>query len=534
MTDNQETIFQQQFVEEIDYEEIETEQIVGKGSFGVVWKGKWGGEQVAIKHINSNSERKAFIAEVRQLSRVTHPNIIKLYGACTKIPVCLVMEYAEVGSLYDILHSNLQPHYTSGHAISWSLQCAQGAAYLHNMRPKPLIHRDLKPSNLLLFQNGQVLKICDFGTACDLNTYMTNDKGSAAWMAPEVFEGSKYTEKCDVFSWGVILWEILSRKKPFENIGGSAYRIMWAVHTGQRPPLLQNCPQPIEDLMVRCWNKVPSERPSMNEIVEFMTHLLGFFSGHLKPIKYSLIDEINNANDSQSDTIDLDRTESLEMSMPIVEHSDSYDSLHNTVDNTESVVQQDLYQPTTNLLSNEDTAEQPDIFQKRFKYEDLIQQTHVSNMNLPLQKPNMAPLQIECDANAWELETPLESPESMPAIAPLNEINSNTNDTSQSIENEHFGDINNLIDPELRAVVPDNNCVISSKIFDEHCKLTEEYLKVQTEFALLSHHKRKMFANLNDRNLSRQQTIMKLYDEKESLVKLFRSLHQLLEGSNEL
>lgn len=98
---------------------------------------------------------------------------------------------------------------------------------------------------------GQTLKICDFGTACDLNTYMTNNKGSAAWMAPEVFEGSRYTEKCDVFSWGVILWEILSRKKPFDEIGGSAYRIMWAVHVGQRPPLIENCPKPIEDLMIR-------------------------------------------------------------------------------------------------------------------------------------------------------------------------------------------------------------------------------------------------------------------------------------------
>lgn len=113
------------------------------------------------------------------------------------------------------------------------------------------VFRDLKPPNLLLVMGGQTLKICDFGTACDLNTYMTNNKGSAAWMAPEVFEGSKYTEKCDVFSWGVILWEILSRKKPFDEIGGSAYRIMWAVHVGQRPPLIEGCPKPIEDLMAR-------------------------------------------------------------------------------------------------------------------------------------------------------------------------------------------------------------------------------------------------------------------------------------------
>lgn len=97
-----------------------------------------------------------------------------------------------------------------------------------------------------------MLKICDFGTACDLHTYMTNNKGSAAWMAPEVFEGSRYTEKCDVFSWGIILWEVLARQKPFDDMGGvSAFRIMWAVHVGQRPPLIEGCPKPIENLMTR-------------------------------------------------------------------------------------------------------------------------------------------------------------------------------------------------------------------------------------------------------------------------------------------
>lgn len=74
---------------------------MGKGSFGVVWKGKWKGQYVAIKYINSEGEKKAFTIEVRQLSRVIHPNIVKLYGACTKNPVCLVMEYAEGGSLYN-------------------------------------------------------------------------------------------------------------------------------------------------------------------------------------------------------------------------------------------------------------------------------------------------------------------------------------------------------------------------------------------------------------------------------------------------
>ncbi|KAA8583256.1 hypothetical protein FQN60_015802 [Etheostoma spectabile] len=258
--------------EEINYEDIE---VVGRGAFGVVCKAKWKGKDVAIKTIESESERKAFSVELRQLSRVNHPNIVKLYGSC-KNPVCLVMEYAEGGSLYNVLHgAEPLPFYTASHAMSWCFQCSQGVAYLHGMKPKALIHRDLKPPNLLLVAGGTVLKICDFGTACDIQTHMTNNKGS-----------SNYSEKCDVFSWGIILWEVITRRKPFDEIGGPAFRIMWAVHNGTRPPLIKNLPKPIESLMTRCWSKDPSQRPSMEEIVKIMTHLMKYFKDSDEPLQY--------------------------------------------------------------------------------------------------------------------------------------------------------------------------------------------------------------------------------------------------------
>uniref|UniRef100_T1ID21 Mitogen-activated protein kinase kinase kinase n=1 Tax=Rhodnius prolixus TaxID=13249 RepID=T1ID21_RHOPR len=177
------------FVEKIDINDIQRKEILGKGSFGVVYKAQWKGVDVAVKSIETEAEKKAFAVEVKQLSRVSHPNIVKLYGACEN-PVCLVMEYAEEGSLYNVLHSAPYKKYTAGHAMNWALQCAKGVAYLHGMTPS-LIHRDLKSPNLLLVHGGRILKICDFGTACDKKTYMTNNKGSAAWMAPEVFEGMK-------------------------------------------------------------------------------------------------------------------------------------------------------------------------------------------------------------------------------------------------------------------------------------------------------------------------------------------------------
>ncbi|KAL7741168.1 hypothetical protein ACLKA6_018192 [Drosophila palustris] len=99
------------------------------------------------------------------------------------------------------------------------LQCAKGVAYLHGLNPK-IIHRDLKSQNLLLLDNYRTLKICDFGTLRPLATMMTV-VGTAAYMAPEVYAstqvdlGSDYTEKCDVYSFGIVCWEIMSQKKPF-------------------------------------------------------------------------------------------------------------------------------------------------------------------------------------------------------------------------------------------------------------------------------------------------------------------------------
>uniref|UniRef100_A0A1Q3F2W5 Mitogen-activated protein kinase kinase kinase 7 n=1 Tax=Culex tarsalis TaxID=7177 RepID=A0A1Q3F2W5_CULTA len=274
------------FVTEIDIKEIESIGTVGKGSFGTVIKGRWKNNFVAVKYIELESERNAFITEVCQLSRVAHPNIIGLFGACTKRPnVCLVMEYADGGSLHTALHCRPKPFYTAAHAMSWARQCAEGVAYLHDMTPKPMIHRDLKPPNLLLVKCGTVLKICDFGTVTDKSTRMTNNKGSAAWMAPEVFEGSTYTEKCDVFSWGIILWEVIAREQPFRSIENS-YAIMWRVHQGTRPPPIEDCPRPIAQLMTSCWNQNPTKRPSMQEVVDTMNQLCKFFPGENEPIVY--------------------------------------------------------------------------------------------------------------------------------------------------------------------------------------------------------------------------------------------------------
>ena len=115
-------------------------------------------------------------------------------------------------------------------------------------------------------------------------------------MAPEVFEGNTYTEKCDIFSWGIILWEVLTRRLPFDEIRGNDLRVLWAIHSGRRPPPILDCPEILENLMNRCWNKDTSVRPTMSEIVETMTFMQKFFPEATDPLVFP--DEVDDTENS--------------------------------------------------------------------------------------------------------------------------------------------------------------------------------------------------------------------------------------------
>ncbi|XP_028295211.1 mitogen-activated protein kinase kinase kinase 7 isoform X2 [Gouania willdenowi] len=531
--------------EEINYEDIEVEEVVGRGAFGVVCKAKWKGKDVAIKTIESESERKAFSVELRQLSRVNHPNIVKLYGSCN-CPVCLVMEYAEGGSLYNVLHgAEPLPYYTASHAMSWCLQCSQGVAYLHGMKPKALIHRDLKPPNLLLVAGGTVLKICDFGTACDIQTHMTNNKGSAAWMAPEVFEGSNYSEKCDVFSWGIILWEVITRRKPFDEIGGPAFRIMWAVHNGTRPPLIKNLPKPIESLMTRCWSKDPSQRPSMEEIVKIMTHLMTYFPGFDESLQYpyQYLDEgQSNSATSTGSYADYTGTNTSNKSDPNMEHSDSQGS-NDTIKSTPQFAPhfrpkgdplrplslsrggsvESLPARTQCLASSDSKRMSADLselepkmpFSPAAAYEP---QRRRSVQDLP---------GIGTDSSQGSRNSSRSSSPSVRMMPPDKSSGrgyfspddpTDTNGSDNSIPMAYL-----TLDHQLQPLAPCPNSKESMAVFEQHCKMAQEYLKVQTEIALLIQRKKELIAEL-DQDEKDQQNTSRLVQEHKKLLEENKSL----------
>uniref|UniRef100_A0A8C1MMM7 Mitogen-activated protein kinase kinase kinase 7 n=2 Tax=Cyprinus carpio TaxID=7962 RepID=A0A8C1MMM7_CYPCA len=511
--------------EEIDYDDIEVEEVVGRGAFGVVRKAKWKGRDVAIKTIESESERNAFFVELRQLSRVNHANIVKLYGSCSD-PVCLVMEYAEGGSLYNVLHgAEPLPHYTASHAMSWCLQCSQGVSYLHGMKPKALIHRDLKPPNLLLVAGGTVLKICDFGTACDIQTHMTNNKGSAAWMAPEVFEGSNYSEKCDVFSWGIILWEVITRRKPFDEIGGPAFRIMWAVHRGTRPPLIKNLPKPIESLMTRCWSKDPSQRPSMEEIVKIMSHLMRFFPGSEEPLQYPY----QYSDEGQSN---------------------SAASTGSYIDYTCTSNKNDINMERTNSPGSNDTIKFP-YKQKS----DPLRPGHPLSRGGSVESLSGRP-QFLASSDSKRMSTDLSELEHRLPFAPAATCEPHRRSSVQDLPGigtessqvgyftflsvgqcvrnwEEFrytnGSDNSIpmayltLDHQLQPLAPCPNSKESMAVFEQHCKMAQEYLKVQTEIALLIQRKKELIDEL-DQDEKDQQNACRLAQEHKKLLEENKSL----------
>ncbi|XP_028250596.1 mitogen-activated protein kinase kinase kinase 7-like isoform X2 [Parambassis ranga] len=468
---------------------------VGRGTFGVVFKALWKGKDVAIKTIESDNERNAFLVELRQLSRVNHPNIVKLYGSCEN-PVCLVMEYAECGSLYNLLHSaDPQPHYTASHAMSWCLQCAQGVAYLHAMKPKALIHRDLKPPNLLLVARGTVLKICDFGTACDIQTYMTNNKGSAAWMAPEVFEGSNYSEKCDVFSWGIILWEVITRKKPFDEIGGSAFCIMWAVHRGTRPPLIKDLPEPIESLMTRCWDKEPSERPSMTEVNNTMSSLMKYFPGSDEPLDLPHQSSANRSGSSSATS-----TGSYADCPVNSNKSDNSNTEHrNSVDREETLKSFDSKFPLQFKPSKTATL-----------HTSLSRMSNMDSQPGRSQSPTHSSSPVTTSGQS-ELRMTL-SP------------TASTNGLDGSFSMAYL-----KLDHQLQPLAPCPNSKESMAVFEQHIRMAQEYLKVQSEIAHLVRRKQELMSDL-EQEQREQQTSSRLIQEYSKLLEENSNLSAFYEG----
>ncbi|XWS33041.1 hypothetical protein CRYUN_Cryun22dG0043600 [Craigia yunnanensis] len=251
----------------IDFSELTVGTRVGIGFFGEVFRGVWNGTDVAIKVFLEQDltaeNMEDFCNEISILSRLRHPNVILFLGACTKPPqLSMITEYMEMGSLYFLIHLSGQKK-----RLSWRRRLkmlrdiCRGLMCLHRMK---IVHRDLKSANCLVNKHWTV-KICDFGLSRIMASRPMRDSASAGtpeWMAPELIRNEPFTEKCDIFSLGVIMWELCTLNRPWEGVPPE--RVVYTVaNEGSRLEIPEG---PLGRLISDCWAE-PEERPSCEEIL---------------------------------------------------------------------------------------------------------------------------------------------------------------------------------------------------------------------------------------------------------------------------
>jgi len=277
---------------DIDPAEIEFGESVGSGATAEVFRGHWKGQQVAIKEIylmrkkDAKSELKqqvAFMREVAVMSKIHHENLVKFLGvSLTARPLRIVTEFCEGDTLFGLLHDEVEVELVWSQKLKMCRDIANAMDYLHSFRPQ-IIHRDLKSLNLLLAQavrgpaDVPLVKVSDFGLArmkdADPDSEwdkMTKEAGTCHWMAPEVPTGN-YTQKADVYSYAMVLFEIICREIPFEEEEGK--KAVMLVMQGARPDMEAvppDRPQKLQDLMVACWAQSPEDRPPFSKIREVL------------------------------------------------------------------------------------------------------------------------------------------------------------------------------------------------------------------------------------------------------------------------
>ncbi|KAH7281925.1 hypothetical protein KP509_35G003600 [Ceratopteris richardii] len=257
---------------EIPWEDLALGEQIGQGSCGTVFHGLWLGSDVAIKVFTEQEYSQELLLDFRKevalMKRLRHPNIVLFMGAVTSPDhLSIVTEFLPRGSLFRLLHRNTQ-------GMDWrrrsrmAFDIARGMNYLHHCNP-PIVHRDLKSSNLLVDKNWTV-KVADFGLSRMKHaTFLTakSGRGTPQWMAPEVLRNEPSDEKADVYSFGVIMWELATEEIPWDGL--NAMQVVGAVgFMNQRLQIPDNVETEWAAMMNECWANDPKSRPSFQDITD--------------------------------------------------------------------------------------------------------------------------------------------------------------------------------------------------------------------------------------------------------------------------
>lgn len=275
---------------EIDGDEIVRGARIGQGSFATVYKGKWHGP-VALKELNVKDPTPAqlqdFKNEVVVLKKTRHPNVLLFVGYVLKPELIIVTQWCKGRSLYKHLHVEDRQEFTNCEIKSIAIGVAQGMEYLH---AKNILHRDLKSNNIFIHDEDDLtVRIGDFGLATfktrwEGNQQIYHPTGSILWMAPEVIRTkpgiNPFTFQSDVYSYGIVLYELLSRKLPyFDFKHKDALLFLIGLGDPNSAPRLNldvigpDKPTGLKDLMIRCNERDPEQRPLFTSIIKDLKNI---------------------------------------------------------------------------------------------------------------------------------------------------------------------------------------------------------------------------------------------------------------------
>ncbi|XP_071346988.1 ephrin type-A receptor 4b isoform X2 [Trachinotus anak] len=271
------------FAKEIDASNIRIERVIGAGEFGEVCSGRLRVQgkreiYVAIKSLKagySDKQRRDFLSEASIMGQFDHPNIIRLEGVVTRCkPVMIITEFMENGSLDTFLKKH-DGQFTVIQLVGMLRGIASGMKYLSDMS---YVHRDLAARNILVNSN-LVCKVSDFGLSRVLEddpeaAYTTRGgKIPIRWTAPEAIAYRKFTSASDVWSYGIVMWEVISYgERPYWEM--SNQDVIKAIDEGYRLPAPMDCPVVLHQLMLDCWEKGRSDRPKFGQIVTILDKLI--------------------------------------------------------------------------------------------------------------------------------------------------------------------------------------------------------------------------------------------------------------------
>lgn len=260
--------------------DLEFVKKLGSGASGDVYRGLYKGKPVAIKVLKemmAEREAKEFLKETQILCALRSPYIVYFFGICAAPKLCMVMELCSRGSLFHVM-TDPEIHFGWEQFFHCAIETASGMDVLHNWTPQ-IMHRDLKSLNLLVTQDWKI-KVCDFGlsrfdVAENMQT-MCKMRGTMAFCAPEVYEGQRFTPKSDIYSLGMVLWEMVVRtikgkyEQPYSEYPHLVFDFQIIIQAAQkdlRPTVPPTAPQALRELIQKCFSKKADDRPCSTELL---------------------------------------------------------------------------------------------------------------------------------------------------------------------------------------------------------------------------------------------------------------------------